>query len=291
VYAIEGFLSRPENKGKPALAVLPTGVGKSGILILAPYILNASRVLVITPSIIISRQLYRDFGCNDPTDGFLCNKLFSVEDMLVVRPSSYRLVLKTSQVKDAMGSALVVANAHKFGATSSVDLSRIPPEWFDLVIVDEAHHYPAATWKMVVDHFAGPAKKVFLTATPQHQGRDLPFEACYRFEKHEALAQGFIRPTNFQEVGDPSDSEDDGIKAVLQGVVNACSDHDRQHPGPEFFHQGMIIVRLADTAERVAELATADGVSAQAYTGRSPKKVLEDFQDRKFRYDTAPPLA
>ncbi|CAF1349359.1 unnamed protein product [Adineta steineri] len=44
------------------LVVIPTGGGKSGIAALAPYILNTTRVLVITPSVQITHQLATAFG-------------------------------------------------------------------------------------------------------------------------------------------------------------------------------------------------------------------------------------
>lgn len=53
------FLS--DHKTAPALVVLPTGGGKSGVAVLSAYLLNASRVLVITPSSEITSQIYRDF--------------------------------------------------------------------------------------------------------------------------------------------------------------------------------------------------------------------------------------
>ncbi len=40
-----------------ALVVLPTGSGKSGVIALVPYAMLANRVLVITPSVVISQQL------------------------------------------------------------------------------------------------------------------------------------------------------------------------------------------------------------------------------------------
>ncbi len=46
---------------KIAIVVLPTGSGKSGIASLAPYILYSRRVLIITPSIEITKQLFKDF--------------------------------------------------------------------------------------------------------------------------------------------------------------------------------------------------------------------------------------
>ena len=40
--------SNPKNS-QVALVVLPTGCGKTGVAVLASYVLNASRVLIITP--------------------------------------------------------------------------------------------------------------------------------------------------------------------------------------------------------------------------------------------------
>lgn len=52
-----------ENESKRiGLVVIPTGGGKSVIAALAPYVLNTTRVLVITPSKEITKQLADDFG-------------------------------------------------------------------------------------------------------------------------------------------------------------------------------------------------------------------------------------
>jgi hypothetical protein len=50
------------------------------------------------------------------------------------------------------------------GRNATVKFDEIPAI-FDLVIVDEAHHYPADTWRLLIDHFSN-APKLFLTATP-----------------------------------------------------------------------------------------------------------------------------
>jgi superfamily II DNA or RNA helicase len=71
-------------------------------------------------------------------------------------------VFKTNEIPQMNAFNIVIANAHKFGSNTDVDLAEIP-RTFDLVIVDEAHHYPAPSWKSIVDHFPG-SKKLFLTA-------------------------------------------------------------------------------------------------------------------------------
>ena len=52
-------------------------------------------------------------------------------------------------------------------------LGQIPTDWFDLVVVDEAHHATAATWDRVIRHFEA-ARVLGVTATPcRTDGRGL----------------------------------------------------------------------------------------------------------------------
>ena len=45
-----------------ALISMPTGTGKTGVLMMAPYLLKASRSLVITPSRMVRDQIAEEFG-------------------------------------------------------------------------------------------------------------------------------------------------------------------------------------------------------------------------------------
>ena len=191
-----------------SLAVLPTGTGKSGIAILAPYVLNTSYVLVITPSITISEQLFKDFN----THPWLIKRgLFRNEDKNDFVPST-RLIRETTDLHEVQSTALVIANAHKFGNTSNVNIEDIPQSRFDLVIVDEAHHYPAKTWKNIVTHFKG-RKVVFLTATPYNSGEYIlqannkKKRPCYQLTYDDAVEKGIIRPKVFTEVTTSLDGE------------------------------------------------------------------------------------
>ena len=180
-----------------ALVVLPTGCGKTGITILAPYLLNASRVLVITPSLKISQQIYEEF-CGE--DMFLLKRgIIKAEHILRFRPSgSY--ITDSSEIEDNLSHPLMVVNAYKIGGQSKVKIADIPKDRFDLVIVDEAHHYPAPTWKDLVDHFPN-SRCLFLTATPYYKGKyilpDNP--PCFSLSRQKAEARGIIRSVEFFE--------------------------------------------------------------------------------------------
>jgi len=94
------------------------------------------------------------------------------------------LITKSSDMREGMNSMVMVVNVHKIGGQSSVRIKDIPADGsYDLVIVDEAHHYPVDTWKLLVDHF-GNSKRLFLTATPEYKGKpilpDIP--PCYELK-------------------------------------------------------------------------------------------------------------
>ena len=94
----------------------------------------------------------------------------------------------------------MVVNAHKIGGVSCVQIESIQDTNYDLVIVDEAHHYPAPTWHLLVDHFPN-SRRLFLTATPYHRGKlILEHEPCFHLLRKDAVQKRIIRPVDFEEV-------------------------------------------------------------------------------------------
>jgi superfamily II DNA or RNA helicase len=69
---------------------------------------------------------------------------------------------------------------------------RPPADLFQLVIVDEAHHVPAATWEALVQYFEAP--KLFLTATPvRRDKRRIPAKLLYHYPLRKALEEGLYK--------------------------------------------------------------------------------------------------
>ena len=203
------------NPGKIALVVLPTGCGKTGVAALAPYVLGVRNVLVLTPSVNITRQIHENFcgrGGEHPSF-FEKRNIITREHAEVFCPSTSGIILKASQLRDhfAYNNELLVVNVHKIGGRSKVRIEDIDGQKFELVIVDEAHHYPAHMWKAVVDHFRVPHVRIlFLTATPAPIIPDPIPEPCYQLSHTSAVELGIIRDMdihNIQEVGD-TDYED-----------------------------------------------------------------------------------
>ena len=183
-----------------ALVVLPTGCGKTGVAVLAAYALNASRVLVITPSVKISKQIHEAF-CGSQTRGCFLEERGICEpaDVLLVVPRG-ECITDSTKIRQHYFDHFMVVNAHKIGGLSSVKIEDIPSDGYDLVIVDEAHHYPAPTWKTLVDHF-DQSRRIFITATPEYKGKPiLPHAPCFTLPREVAIRSGIIRNIEFYEV-------------------------------------------------------------------------------------------
>ena len=259
-----------------SLVVLPTGTGKTGVGVLAAYVCKAKKVLVVTPSEAISKQQLTQFkpvadkGLNPlQNNPFLCErKIFEISG-----PSEYdywvprsKCILKGVELETVMEERceLVVTNAHKFGdgCGKGVDIKNFPKNDFSLVIVDEAHHFPAKTWKNIVDHFEEGEIILFLTATPFNRNKYiLPYkEPCYSFSHEEAVKKGIIREPKFIEVTDADlfdkkreyEKEELTIMLVLHEVRSTLNAHD--YEDKKHVHKAMVLATDKHNATKICAL-------------------------------------
>ena len=181
-----------------ALVVLPSGCGKTGVAVLASYALNATRVLVITPSITRSSQIHEAYGNFLIERGIIPDKPEVIRCVVPTRS----LIEKSSEIYASMRRMVTVVNVHKIGGQSNVRIEDLPRDIFDLVIVDEAHHYPAPTWKVPVDYFSN-SRRLFLTATPLHNGKPiLSIPPCYELKESVAISKRTTRGSKKQQYSD-----------------------------------------------------------------------------------------
>jgi len=193
VLKLREYFSQPSPSNVAVVAV-PIGCGGTGITVLASYALSASRVLVLVPSLASSNQVYALFG------SFLIDHgVVTAEDKQVVLPSR-SLVTQLSQMGDAMASSVIITNAQNSDGMSSVKITDIPPVGFDLVVVEEAQYYTAATWKIIAKHFSN-SQLLFMTSAIKHKGKAvLGVQPCFVLERSVAVNQGILRDVKFDEM-------------------------------------------------------------------------------------------
>jgi superfamily II DNA or RNA helicase/HKD family nuclease len=101
---------------------------------------------------------------------------------------------------------------HVFAGVQSLaayGVQRLPPEHFDVVVIDEFHHAEAATYRRLLDHLA-PRELLGLTATPERaDGLDVRDQfggrSAYELRLWEALSADLLVPFHYFGVADDVD--------------------------------------------------------------------------------------
>jgi superfamily II DNA or RNA helicase len=175
---------------------MPTGSGKTAVLMAVPYILQSRRTLVLTPSRLVREQIARDFSILR-----VLRALGAVADGLDL-PSvgSVKARIQSAADWDALAAHDVVVG---IPASMSPEIEGIPApprDLFDLILVDEAHHSAADTWRALLRHFA-PAQQALFTATPfRRDRRELLGRFVYNYALRDALRDGVFGQLQYQPV-------------------------------------------------------------------------------------------
>lgn len=180
-----------QSGGTRALIQLPVGCGKSGLAAILPFGIAAGRVLIIAPNITIKDELYRTMDITNKQKCFW--RRMGVLDDAAMASGPYVCTLDSGNLSVCAKSHIVLTNIQQLGTNIDKWLTRFPDEFFDLIIVDEAHHGAAASWKRVFDKFP-KAKVANLTATPFRSDRqELDGKLIFRYPFKSASIKGYIK--------------------------------------------------------------------------------------------------
>ena len=158
-------------------------------------------------------------------------------------------------------------------------LARFPRDFFQLLIVDEAHHTTAGTWKQVIEHFSS-ARLLGVTATPiRCDGRGLG-------ENYQSMVigptakwltdNGFLADARVlappgidtkglrKKMGDFDMKQAEGLLQEGQ-VMGDCLTHYKQHLSGQ---TAIAFCCSVAHAEAVAGLFQANGVAAASIDGK-----------------------
>lgn len=233
---------------EPAQLVLPTGVGKTAVAALMPYVLHAERVLVVVPGKLIRSQVAAAF--RDPARAVAAGVLPETATAPAVAVANRRATdddwTRWREADVVIGTPSVLSPAYDA-------VARMPPELFDLVIFDEAHHLPARTWSAMLP--ASDGRAVLLTATPfRNDGKRLPGQLVYSYPLARAIDQGVFGEVRYVPV-DEVDGEDLDLT-----IAKAAADRLR---ADEHLQAGSRLIVRSDSvehAERLHEVYRSVGV-------------------------------
>ncbi len=175
VCALESSFRRGD---KRALMVLATGAGKTFTACMIAYRLLSytpiRRVLFLVDRNNLGKQAEGEFGTFRLTEtGEPFNTIFAVERLKSPHiPPETNVVISTIQRLFAILTGKEIDDDDEQddfddddNAITLGDDLKLPPDYFDLIIVDECHRSIYGRWQKVLNYF-GTARKLGLTATP-----------------------------------------------------------------------------------------------------------------------------
>ncbi|HTU33687.1 MAG TPA: DEAD/DEAH box helicase [Candidatus Acidoferrum sp.] len=161
---------------------LPTGTGKTVVFAHFPRALKMKkRLLVLAHREELLLQALDKFRSIDP---------------------ELKVEIEQADRHAASAAKVVIASVATL-ARSDWRLSRLQPDDFSIIVVDEAHHAVAPTYRHIFDHFGlfeshGSRYLIGFTATPRRgdkQGLGEVFEeVCYARDIREMIADGYLCP-------------------------------------------------------------------------------------------------
>ena len=172
-------------------------------------------------------------------------------------------------------------------------LSRFTPDYFQTVIVDEAHHALSDSYQRVLNHFSG-AKVLGVTATPDRGDKKNLGQyfdnLAYEYSLLDAINEGYLCQIKAQTI--PLKIDLNNVK-ISQGDYQAGDLGDALAPYLEQIADVMVnyadrktvvFLPLVSTSQMFCQMLNDRGLKACEVNGNSPDRaeILKDYEDGKY---------
>ena len=173
-------------------------------------------------------------------------------------------------------------------------LGQFPADYFNTIIIDEAHHCISDSYQRVLEHF--PAAHVLgVTATPDRGDmRNLGqyFESlAYEYTLPKAIKEGYLSPIKALTIplkidmsgvsvqagdfkaGDIGTALDPYLEVIAKEMKKYCQDK-----------KTVVFLPLVKTSQKFRDILNSHGFQAAEVNGDSPDRaeILRDFEDGKY---------
>lgn len=262
-----------ENGTKKTLLVLPTGCGKTIVFakVTEQCVQNGDRVLILAHRGELLEQAADKIR---KSTGLGCATEKAEESCL---GSWYRITV---------GSVQSMMREKR--------LNRFPEDYFDTIIVDEAHHCISDSYQRVLRHFP-EARVLGVTATPDRgdmKNLGTVFESlAYEYSLPKAIKEGYLSPIKAVTIpltmdltgvgtqggdfkaGDLGTALDPYLKNIAEEMKKYCSDK-----------KTVVFLPLVKTSQKFRDILNENGFRAAEVNGDSQNRaeILEDFENDKY---------
>lgn len=269
--ALHAVLAHVSVHDDPAIVCLPTGYGKTSVMMALPLLMAPRRVLVVEPSDALRRQVSSHFR-----ELSTLRRIGAIAQT-VPNPSVLRHEGRPESEADwgALAEHAVVVSTP--GSSSPSMAPGCPRDLFDLVIFDEAHHAPAETWTAYLEHYS-EARFVFLTATPfRRDGRVIPGKLVYRYPVMRAVDEGAFHPVAFRAAAVENMLDDEHVDRV---IAETAVNQFRADIQAGFDHRLFVRAATINAARALVPVYRDLGVDVEAIDSKLSKRKQDDCERR-----------
>ena len=258
---------------KRTLLVLPTGCGKTIVFskIIEDQVKEGKRVLVLAHR----SELLEQASDKLKTATGLGTALEKAENTSI--GSWYRVVV---------GSVQTMQREKR--------LSQFPPDWFDTIVVDEAHHAISDGYQRVLSYFE-QSNVLGVTATPDRgdmKNLGSYFDSlAYEYSLVQAIQEGYLSkikaltiPLSLDlsnvsmsagdfKASDVGTALDPYLEQIADEMVKQCADR-----------KTVVFLPLVKTSQKFRDILNAKGFRAAEVNGESKDRaeILEDFENDRY---------
>ena len=180
---------------------------------------------------------------------------------------------------------VVVASVQTLGRLDSDRINKYPKDYFKTIIVDEAHHAAASTYRKILDYFT-PNLLLGVTATPQRSDsvrlNDVFQEIVYYKNILDLIQEGYLcrlvgyRVNTETDISEVETSHGDFLASQLEDTINTP------------YRNNLVVKSYLEIAKDKKALVFAAGVQhardlaeSFAKTGTSVRVILGDTSDEE----------
>ena len=255
------------------LLVLPTGTGKTVVFssITENCVKNGDRVLILA---------HRGELLQQAADKLL-------------KFTGLRSAVEKAE-ESCLGSWYRVAVGSIQSLQRPARLGRFPTDYFDTIIIDEAHHCVSDGYLRVLDYFSG-AKVLGVTATPDRgdmKNLGQVFESlAYEYPLPAAIKDGYLCPIKALTIPLQLDISGVGIQSgdFKPGELGTALDPYLDQIADEMEHyckdrKTVVFLPLVKTSQKFKDILNRHGFRAAEVNGDSEdrEQVLQDFEQDKY---------
>ncbi|WP_439621465.1 DEAD/DEAH box helicase [Gemmata sp.] len=226
VGALHAVLAHWTVTHEPATVVMPTGTGKTETMLGLLVAERLCRVLVLVPTDALRDQIAAKFlslGVLKAAGVVSGAAPLPVVGVLRRKPKT------VGEVDEFFRRCNVVVTTAQIAGQCVEPVSKRIAELSTHLIVDEAHHVPAVTWRRVRTSFAGKPVLQF-TATPYRgDGKLVDGRVIYNYPLRKAQAEGYFRTIRFLPVEEFIEERADeriAVAALKQLGADRAAGHD-----------------------------------------------------------------